>query len=572
MKDTSAVTPEKGIEGSRRWWRTIYGRIALLVTLATLPLGLISVYQTRAVIEEARAVSNASLLAQTVAAAASERQLIEMGLGAAKGLASALPAMSAAQCEEVLRGFVAASTEVVFAGYLNADGMMTCSSTGDQADFSGSESFERARANPRERVEVNEAGRISGQHVVILSHPSYVGGVLAGFVSLSIPYATVSYALNEASDAELASLTVDGNVISASGPKEEAESHLPRDIDIERLRLRSGTTFRAISRAGEERVYAVESTIEGTSFLVGSWPIGALPAEQSNLQGMVAMTFPLLMWFAGVIVALFGMRRLVIRHIADLRSAMRRFALGTREPKPLRLKNAPVELADAERAFNRMALLLTDAEARQVQDLKDKEVLLREIHHRVKNNLQLIASIINMQARKVETEDARHVLSRLQQRVRGLAVLHRTLFNTADTSTIDARELVQAVVDDIRLADPNTMLNYAVSVEPLELYPDQAVPLSMLVAEILMAIRDAKPQSEGDAALIDFHKRSDEAYTLRISSPLSAGQESPLEAASQLGRQLIQAFMRQLDGVLDEGTDDLEAFVTVTIPKSSLLQ
>lgn len=530
-----------------RWSRTIFARIAGLMTLAMLPLGLISIYQTRAVIEDGRTLSTRALLATTIAAAAEKREVIEYALGAAKGLGAVVPELDIATCKSVLATFVESDTNYIFAGYVEADGMMRCSSTGAEIDFAGSPEFNRAVSLQAPIISSTPSGAVTKQPVVISTQPVFRGTRLRGFIVLSIPHAVTVDGMQTSgaqSGFALASVNAAGAIIATSVEGDAQGSFLPDIPDLTTLRDEVGQTFHAVSVTGEERFYSVAPMIDDALFLVGSWPREAIPDDQSMVQGTVATLFPVLMWIAGLGVALFGMRRLVTRHIAELRSAMRRFALGDLGAEPLRLTDAPVELEDAERAFNRMVIILQEAEDRQKRDLADKEVLLREVHHRVKNNLQIIASIVNMQARKAESEEVQHVLTGLGRRVRAMAMLHLTFFNTPNTATLAASDIVEAVVRDVKSGLAGAPApDITLSVDPVELYPDQAIPLSLLLSEILHLRIAAQPQEHPAEVAVSLSAEGSDRMALSVTSPARSD-----AADAGISAQLIRAFERQLEG------------------------
>ncbi|MBV2358406.1 signal transduction histidine kinase [Thalassococcus sp. CAU 1522] len=570
MSDRAKSHAPDDLAAKPRWSRSLITRIALLMTLAMLPLGLISVYQTRVVIEDARSLSSASLKARTLAAATRERELIEGALGAAKGLASVLPTLDDDLCRTALADFVSENPLYIFAAFTRPDGRMACSSTGAVRDFSGSDRFAAARDRPGPMVSVDTAGAVTGEHVVLASHSARRDGAFSGIVTLSIPYAAIS-ALQGDPDAhkdfELASIDRTGNVVASSSTAELAPMFLPRDIPPAQLVDHADTTFLATAENGEDRHYAVALTLADSLVLVGSWPASAPLTDQSRLEGTVATAFPILMWLAGVGVALYGMQRLVIRHVAGLRSAMRRFALGERGAVPLSLDDAPEELNEAQRAFNRMALLISKAEARREKDLKDKEVLLREVHHRVKNNLQLIASIINMQARKSASEDVTQVLGRLQRRVRSMAVLHRALFNNPDQSTVDATELVRAVIDDASaLAGKRHMVDLTLDDSKIDLVPDQAMPMSLLVAEILAErIDGADPAGP---IRLTLEAVNDDRLRLTFDQAETPLPDRDTAAGDPLQAQLTMAFARQLNAEMETFSADGRSTTIVEFPRT----
>jgi two-component sensor histidine kinase len=201
-----------------------------------------------------------------------------------------------------------------------------------------------------------------------------------------------------------------------------------------------------------------------------------------------------------------------------------------------------------------MALIISEAEIRQHKDLQDKEVLLKEVHHRVKNNLQLIVSIMNMEMRNAETPEARRMLRGLQRRVRGLATLHRTLYASPDMTTVDGGELVRAVVEDVAQVSLPSEVSLSIETIPADLYPDQAVPLSMLSAEALTnAVKYVGRPEDGSAPRISvtLERLDGDRLRLRIvnskGAPL-APPETEETKTSGLGSRLMKAFVMQIEG------------------------
>lgn len=468
--------------------RSLSVRLVLLLTLALLPLGILSLYQTRKVLDEAEVLSRTSLMSQTVAASHAERELFQVALGAAQGIGAMVLAATPETCREAVRDFVSEHDTFVFAGFIQADGKMRCSSSDQEFDFAESAEFKAAIQKQGPHVEMRSSGIVSGESVAIVIQPIYRNGMLEGMATISIPHRIANLSIIEGqavSGLKLLTINREGEIVVATDSAVDAANFLPRDVRPNQLVDMAGQTFEATSGDGSRRIFAISSLIPDSVVLVGSAPYQPAADLGGSLEGRLALAFPLLMWVVGMVVAYMGVQRLVVRHVRALRSAMRRFALGDRAVGSLALDNPSEELAEAERAFNRMALLISEAEQRREQDLRDKKVLLKEVHHRVKNNLQLIASIMNMQMRTATSTEARLLLAGLQQRVRGLAMLHRALYAAPDLTTVDAAELLQAVVDDAAAALMRRDVTLETSFDPVDLYPDQAVPLSMLAAEAL---------------------------------------------------------------------------------------
>lgn len=540
-------------------------RLFALLALALFPLGVIAVYQTDKVLDETERLRRNALFFETTSAARDERELIQQTLGSAEGLAALSILDDAPACRQVMREFTENNAHIAFAGYTNVSGIMECGSDGDEVrDLSQLERLKNAINADGPSVYVAAYGSITQQPVLVANHPVYTDRNLAGVVSLSVPLRLTDQDLTSrlyGHDLRVVTFTGDGQVISASGGRENADVILPQNIDAKDLNRQVGTTFPGINGVGEERIYAVASIFQDQVSVIASWPAQASAWGGTVSHYALNLLFPLAIWAAGLAFAWYELRRVVIRHVRDLRSAMRRFALGQRDGFPLRLRNPPEEFAEAERAFNRMAIIIAESEARQDKDLKDKEVLLKEVHHRVKNNLQMIASIMNMQLRSAKTPEAKFMLASLQRRVNGLAMLHRTLYTTPDLLTIEANELLEAVVTDIAtmMTVPGVVIER--QIDTLPLYPDQAVPLSMLLAEALTNALKYVGAQEGEqpSVLVSLKEQDDGRYRLSVINSKGPVMPQPIpdvETVSGLGTKLMQAFVSQLEGHQEVTEDD----------------
>ncbi len=563
---------------SFKWVRSLPAQLVGLLSLALLPLGLISVMQSEDLFEEARLLNKANLKSLTKEIALAESALIKEAFGAAQAIGSVVKFTQVERCRRIMNDFVDVHPQFLFAGYTETDGFMRCSTADAEIDLREDQRFRDAMAAPDRQISYRAAGTLFENPAVVANEPVYEGEQLLGFVSVVFPHALATRLIpapDQTTDLRLVTVTIDGTLLATSVAEESASDYLPRDIAPETFVGRSDTTFEAVANNGTTRVYSIQSAVPGTVALVGSWLPGSSMGGLSSANPLLLLAFPVLMWIAGIGVAYFGVQRLVIRHIAKLRSAMRKYALGELQGGRLELDNPPEELKDTERAFNRMVLFLAQADAQQHQDLRDKEVLLKEVHHRVKNNLQLIASIMNMQSRSAQTGEARHMLAGLQRRVRGLAMLHRTLYTSPDTTTIDSREMIASLVQDLvgSLLD-NRKVTVETDLLSAHLYPDQAVPLSMLLAEALTnAVKYAGIPEGEDTAWIKVTTREIENEQIELIMQNSRGTRlaediAPGNEPNGLGIRLMKAFVSQLEGRDSvEETEDVYTYRLAFTPR-----
>lgn len=557
--------------------RGLTGQLVVLITLAILPLGLISVYQTRAVISEAERLNQAALLAETESAAAAERELIREALGAAQGMSAVGMERLQNECDQLLAEFVRFHPRFAYAGFADRDGEVTCASRGSGISLADSETFKRIKDSGGPYMELVAQGRITGIPVVVVAEPIQREGDVEGYVMISIPSRIADALLNDDATARglhLSAINADGQVISATGGSETADAYMPAGIRPPALFDRIGETFQAWTNSGERRVFAISQIVPGSAAIVGSWPAELAANDHAIWRARLSVAFPLLMWLAGMGVAFFGVQRLVIRHVHALASAMRQHALGRLTKGRIELDRPPDELKSAETAFNRMILLLAQAEAKQEQDLRDKEVLLREVHHRVKNNLQLIASIMNMQSRLTRSQEAKRILGDLQRRVRGLAMLHRSLYTGPETTTIDASEMIRALLADLAPVGPEARLEIETHLDEVHLFPDQAVPLSMLFSEAMTNAVKYAGRPDGGPARITVWLEARDDGTVRFCIENTVGQRIMPEASFDteemggLGTRLMRAFISQLEGRAEQAEDERTYRYEVTFKRA----
>lgn len=541
------------------WKPSLSTQLVVLLTLALLPLGLISLYQTWAVARETDALAARALLAEAENAAASERNLLYEGIGSAEVIASAVGqgSFDPEFCSLLTRQFIASQNVFVWAGVLEPGGTVRCSSNGVQIHLDGEEDIlERGRTGGRGFSSVRQ-GKASGKSVLVAYAPTRLNGRDLGLTAVSIPHDIANRKLAKTASSmgfAMTTLNREGEILSSSEGLDGAGPLLPTEVSIDELMTRVDSTFEGESADGTRYLYAVSELIDDEVILLASKPLLASQGILSLERGRIALTFPLLMWAASLAVALFGLHRLVLRHLRDLRSAMRRFALGERDDPLLELKDAPPELQEAQRAFNRMVVILTEAENRTRKDLQEKTILLREVHHRVKNNLQMVASIMNLQMRKAHSPEAREVLMQLQNRVRGLATIHRSLFTTPEMATVNGGDLVREMVEEIGVGcfSENSDIALQTDLEDVPLYPDQAVPLSMFLSEAMTnAIKYiGRPENGKQAQLkISLTLSDDRKVSLAIENTLGSEvfEKSSTDPESGLGSRLMQAFVRQLN-------------------------
>jgi len=553
------------------WLRRFRPGLAVMLvgvlSVAILPLGLISVYQTYKVLDDRRALSGLALLEKTQQAASGGREIIGAAISSAETLAALAPVArySEGTCRGVMDRVVAGSDAYVFAGFADSDGVLVCASNDARTAPVQSPAFPAEPGRRSPEVEMRALDFMGGMVALTVSAPAFDGDRFVGTVRIAVPVTVLDTALATAAPAlDLALFQDQGEIVAtADSSAENGRFVLPENRMLKELAARERYTFRGTDRRSEVRDFAVVPIVEGRVFALGSWPPRHLGGVVMPVyEEAMALYFPLIMWVITIGVAYIGVHRLVIRHVRRLRRWMRDYASGREDLQHARLDNAPEELEVMADSFRTMTRRLSEHDRHREEDLHEKTVLLREVHHRVKNNLQLISSMMNMQIRATRSPEAKRLLHRVQDRVMALSAIHRHLYMARKLSRVPADQLLEEIIQQLvtvgSVDEAGHRLGVDTELHPITISPDQSVPLSLLVAEAATnAVKHCGAPRDG-APWLRISLTAPDAGMLRLSVVNSRAQGGGEATApedrsdgSGLGSRLIQSFVTQLNGTLD---------------------
>lgn len=556
-------------------------RLAIVNLVALLPLAVLAGLQTRALVDESADALSRAAMARTVQAAQQEIKLIGSAQSLARTLGALVPGVLAdpAACVAMMDAAAAAYPQFSLIAYIPLSGRMTCASGGRTHDFEGNPFFARLIETREPRLVLNPSGPVSGYAVLGASAPVMAPGGQIGIVSVSIPHQAVVApdplardTLNETPVA-LISFARDGTILSHSVEMERATALLPAGRSLAGLARGGASTFAETSPDGSRRVFAV-APITSELFLLGVWS----PADDNALidSAVAPWLLAVLLILSGLLAAAFAAERLVIRHVRTLSAAMSAFAAGARRLPQPDLDDPPAEIAELAEVYAAMTETILRDEAELENLLHQKAELLREVHHRTGNSLQLIASILRMHLRENPDDAVRQVLEHLLERVMSLSTVHLGLYRIAGSPEVQVNALIAEVIAKVeglhsRTGRPTTIEQ---DLHPLPLATQQAVPLALLLAEVLAAFLASAAEVLPLLIRVRLEAEPGKAATLSVSGPHEARVRltgSGGGAPDVIAARLIRSFVRQLDGEAELAEDGalLEFRVAFTIRQGS---
>ncbi|MFT3698794.1 MAG: PAS domain S-box protein [Kofleriaceae bacterium] len=217
--------------------------------------------------------------------------------------------------------------------------------------------------------------------------------------------------------------------------------------------------------------------------------------------------------------------------------------------------------------FSKVTRDFTERRARQqalAQSLKEREVLLQEVHHRVKNNLQVISSLINMQVRKLDRGETRDALEECQTRVLAIALIHEKLYQSKDYSQVRfaeyARSLAASVFHATGTSASNVQLDLAIEEVPLAI--DRAIPCGLVINELITnSLKHGFAHGRHGTLRVELGRIADDKLRLIVEDDgvgLPAGFD--VQTAHSMGMQLVATLAEQLEAELVVSNDNGASF------------
>ncbi len=338
----------------------------------------------------------------------------------------------------------------------------------------------------------------------------------------------------------------EGRLITASDP---AAFRLSGGGDVAgwvaRARSDGSAVFETRDSRGQRRDYAGAALAGGDLYALLSAPAPGL-LSWARLNPIGALLLPLGAWLTAFAAVMLLSERLFIRWLDYLERVAAIYAKGRFSVRPVQAMNAPSEIRVMARTLDEMAEAITVRDRSLTASLAEKDALMREIHHRVKNNLQIISSLLSMQQRAVADASAKAALGDTRQRISALALIYRTLYQSDDVRHADAREFLTELVGQLVAAEAGRgpMVISSVDADSLYVDPDKLAPLALWLVEAISNAQKHAFVGRGGELKVRFRVRGD-------TSVLEVEDDGPGAPDAQevgVGRTLMSAFAKQLRG------------------------
>lgn len=523
---------------------TISSRLAIALALALLPLLALAVLQ--AAIEFRRDGENRQLVLSLAvqASAASARAQIETAAGLLRTLT---PTATGPNCAKHLAETLRLMPVYANLIRLDREGRVACAANAVPPDpsFTGRAWFKRLSDGAALVVSNNlEEGWTTSGGVLIATRAAAGGefdGALAAVTrldSLRLPAGI----LGPAGETRVWMLNAAGLDLQAASRR--ADLDLPQGWR-EVVRAKGSIRWDRPGNGGGRWLYSAEPLVNEEVYVVVATRSPS-PLGWVMLRPLLGILFPLAGFLLALIAAIIATERVVVRWVAYMRPLSELYTSGPPGARAIKPDNMPSEFRELAVTLEDMSDTIADRDA-SLQDAAHKnEALLREVHHRVENNLQVISSMLSMEQRALTDPASQTAMSDTRRRIVALALIYRTLYLSPGTKRVVLLPFFEALIADLAAGDigHGPSLRPRLSIEPIVVDPDILAPLALFAVEAIANAYGRTAAVDGEL-VVSLRARGDMAE-LEISDSGPAPDAALTE--SNVSRTLMNAFARQMLG------------------------
>lgn len=346
-------------------------------------------------------------------------------------------------------------------------------------------------------------------------------------------------------------LTAEGRELASSTPGESVSlfTGQPDEISADILPVLE-------EEAGQQWTYATAPVGRDGLRVAFAMPVESL-FRWSALTLAAGFALPALIVAFSLLALWLAVDSVVLRWLQYLRRVTAVYAQGHYRFRPSRLKTAPGEFRVLGEAIEDMASAVRVRDAHLRTSLAEKTALVREIHHRIKNSLQIVVSLLSLYGARLDKGDDRRRFEQLRLRINTLALVHRILYEVAEGSQVHLDELLRELAGLLERAGDQPVRIH-VNAKDAPISTDMAVPLALMVAEIVLSL--GAEQQENPTNITLTGSAHEGQLLLQLQAGLADG-EDPVQPSD-----LAHGFASQLGGALSSQTVKSGQIVSGTFP------
>ncbi|MFG1341251.1 sensor histidine kinase [Xanthobacter autotrophicus] len=546
-KERSAIFAS-AIGQPRTLFDSVRRRLLLVVLLALAPIAVLNIVQGLAQLSNAEEDARQRLLQQAVAAAGTQQNIFastENVLYALKNVEEVRHA--GATCTATLRGATISLPFAANIGVLDASGAVTCAALPFPGRSVGEEPWWR-EAIAKTGFSLVGPARSPGANLDVL-----VGilplrdaaGRLEGAIALGIDVSWLDTLLRQQTPPSvgIVALFSDRGQELVSNARAMSAALFRRELFRTAGQNLRGTLHESTDPAGESWTFATAPL--GRDGLTVAF---AMPSDRlfgwTFVTVAASIALPALIIILSLIALWVAVDRIILRWLLYLRRVTAVYAQGHYGFRPTRLDAAPSEFRVLGHSVENMAFAVRHRDARLRENLAEKTALVREIHHRIKNSLQVVVSLLSLYGSGIGKSEDRRRFDQLRLRVNTLALVHRILYEANDGSQVHLRELLGELASLIE-GSTDASVRITVEAQDAPLPTDMAVPLALMVVEVVLNL--GLPPGTSPAPLVLSGSRSGERLHLALRSGAGRWGENgmPLDLAAGFAAQLGGSLSRR---------------------------
>jgi len=530
---------------SRRW--SIRYLFINAIAAALVPVCLISFVQAYARLERDREVVRAGLTESAQAIGGAEQNILAIAEHVVRAVALIDEVRIAGPaCSLALKSALVGIPELSNFVRVDAAGRIVCGALPvlRDADVSNEAWWIALDRRAGFRIHGPIFGQMS-QRPILLGIQTLVGpdGRFDGTLNVSVDLVWLDAALKSRpleDGSVIALLASDGAVIASSAVEGLPAFGRPADAAGDGVRT-------AADPGGAIWSFAVAPLVADDIYVAFATPNERLYASTVWQVG-IDIVLPLVAVALASLAIWLAVDRWIVRGVGDLRRLSAAYARGHYRARSSLIGDAPAELQALGEDLHNMAAQARERDTRLKEALAQKELMVREIHHRVKNNLQIVMSLISLQAGRIPDPEVRRPLEMMRTRVGALALVHRLLLEMEDQRVVDVRHLFRELSDHLRRAFAGQGRDVTLSCEAgaALLDTDVATPLTLFMVEaVTNAFRHAYPPGRKGEIRLTFDLVEGKGRLIVADDGVGY---DPATAPVGAGRRLLSAFAQQLAG------------------------